>query len=63
MKYSEQEGGRKRRLQGDAGQIFRLFLKIVYILLNPVGSYWVLTRGTIPDLYFRNCDVTDHSKH
>lgn len=54
MKYGEQEGGRKRRLQGDAGQIFRLFLKIVYILLNPVGSYWVLTRGTIPDSYFRN---------
>lgn len=54
MKYSEQERGMRRRLEGEAGQIFRLFLKIVYIILNPIGWYWVLTRGTIPDLCFRN---------
>lgn len=35
----------EERIERDAGQIFRYFLKIFYIILNPVGSHWVLKIG------------------
>lgn len=46
--------GHEEEFRGGCSPDLQTLPKIVYIILNPIGRYWVLTRETVPGLCFRN---------